>query len=71
MKDYTDKNYYYIYYSTVIGDTLNLIKMIENENDFLYYKDPLKRSLLYIAARNGHVKICEYIMDKQMLLNFY
>ena len=57
--DYTDKNYYYIYYSTVIGDTLNLIKIIENENDFLYYKDPLKRSLLYIAARNGHVKICE------------
>ena len=33
--DYTDKNYYYIYYSTVIGDTFNLLKIIENENDFL------------------------------------
>lgn len=68
-KDYPDKNYYYIYYSTVIGDTFNLLKIIENENDFLYYKDPLKRSLLYIATRNGHVKICEYLINKGLEIN--
>ena len=39
------------YYYTVIGDTLNLIKEIENNYIHLDFKDPLKRNLLYIAAR--------------------
>ena len=35
----------------------------------LNYKDPLKRNLLYIAARNGHTRICEYLINKGMEIN--
>jgi ankyrin repeat protein len=35
----------------------------------LEFKDPLERNLLYIAARNGHVSICEYLINKGMNVN--
>ena len=57
------------YYYTVIGDTLNLIKEIENNYIHLDFKDPLKRNLLYIAARNGHTSICEYLINKGLEIN--
>lgn len=57
------------YFYTVIGDSLNLIDEIENNDDILDYKDPLQRNLLYIAARNGHVSICEYLINKGLKIN--
>jgi hypothetical protein len=57
------------YYYTIIGDTFHLIREIERNIDLLNYKDPLERNLLYIAARNGHVEICEYLINKGIEVN--
>ena len=57
------------YFYTVVGDTLNLINEIEKDESLLNYKDPLKRNLLYIAARNGHTSTCEYLINKGINLN--
>ncbi len=57
------------YFYTVIGYSLNLIDEIEHNEKLLNYKDPLQRNLLYIAARNGHVSICEYLINKGMDIN--
>ena len=58
----------FCYCYTIIGDSLSLIKEME-EIDVLNFKDPLKRNLLYIAARNGHKEICEYLINKGMEVN--
>lgn len=42
---------------------------IERDQNLLYFKDPLKRSLLYIAARNGHSNICVYLINKGLDIN--
>ena len=65
-KDYEDIE---AYFYTVVGDTLNLISEIEKKESLLNYKDPLKRNLLYIAARNGHTSICEYLINKGIDIN--
>lgn len=57
------------YYYTNIGDCYDLIKEIEKNQNLLFFKDPLERNLLYIAARNGHVKICEYLINKGIKVN--
>ena len=57
------------YYFTIIGDCLHLIQEIKDEPRLLNFKDPLKRNLLYIAARNGHVSICEYLINKGIAVN--
>ena len=57
------------YFYTVIGHSLNLIEEIEQDESLLNYKDPLQRNLLYIAARNGHVSICEYLINKGIKIN--
>ena len=68
---YKIKDYYKIaaYFYTVVGDSLNLISEIEKNEHLLDYKDPLERNLLYIAARNGHVSICEYLINKGIEIN--
>ena len=53
----------------VIGDFQKLVKEVEENPEILNYKDPLKRNLLYIAARNGHVDICEYLINKGIEIN--
>ena len=58
-----------LYYYCVIGDSLSVYNIIENNPKLLFYKDPLKRSLLYIAARNGHVNICDYLINKGIDVN--
>ena len=58
-----------LYYYCVIGDSASIYNIIENEPKLLFYKDPLKRSLLYIAARNGHVNICDYLINKGIDVN--
>ena len=57
------------YHYTVIGDFLDLMEEIEKNQKLLYFKDPLERNLLYIAARNGHVNICEYLINKGINVN--
>ena len=55
------------HYYTVIGESLKLYDLILNEKDnkdLIFFKDSSKRNLLYIAARNGHVNICELIINK-------
>jgi len=58
-----------VYYYCVIGDCFSLMEEIESHPNLLYYKDPLKRSLLYIAARNGHANICVYLINKGLDVN--
>jgi len=58
-----------VYYYCVIGDCFSLMEEIESDPNLLYYKDPLKRSLLYIAARNGHANICVYLINKGLDVN--
>ena len=57
------------YHYTVIGDFLDLIEEIEKNPRLLYFKDPLERNLLYIAARNGHTNVCEYLINKGINVN--
>ena len=63
------KSWTVAYYYTVVGNSYNLIDEIEDNPLLLNYKDPLKRNLLYIAARNGHTRICEYLINKGMEIN--
>ena len=51
------------YYYCIIGDTILLIEEIEENPSLLKFVDPLKRNLLYLAARNGHVDLCELIIN--------
>ena len=57
------------YYYTIIGDCYNLINIIEKNINLIYFKDPLGRNLLYLAARNGHASICEYLINKGIKVN--
>ena len=56
------------YYST-IGDLHSLKKKIDNNKKLLYEKDGLKRSLLYISARNGFFDVSEYLIKKGINVN--
>ncbi len=58
-----------VYYYCIIGDCHGLIQEIEGRESLLKFKDPLGRNLLYIAARNGHVSICEYLINKGIDVN--
>ena len=69
FKENLIKSWIVAYYYTVVGNSYNLIDEIENNPLLLNYKDPLKRNLLYIAARNGHTRICEYLINKGMEIN--
>lgn len=54
------------HYFTVIGDTFKLMNLIINEKDnkdLINFKDSSQRNLLYIAARNGHVNMCELLIN--------
>lgn len=58
-----------VYYYCVVGDCFSLMNEIEQNPNLLYFKDPLKRSLLYISARNGHANICIYLINKGLNVN--
>ena len=58
-----------VYYFCIIGDCHSLIQEIEEKEKLLEFKDPLERNLLYIAARNGHTNICEYLINKGINVN--
>ena len=63
------KKFIKVYYYCIIGDCHGLIEEIEENEGLLEYKDPLQRNLLYIASRNGHASICEYLINKGMNVN--
>lgn len=54
------------HYYAVIGDALKFAHLVINGNknkDLIYFKDSSDRNLLYLAARNGHVDICELLIN--------
>ena len=58
-----NKNHFYY---TNIGDLENLKKLYENDKSILKEKDCNERSLLYIAARNGFIDICRFLLEEGM-----
>lgn len=58
-----------VFYYVTVGDLESLKKEIDNNNKLLYTKDSLKRNLLYLAARNGHLEICKYLINKGIPIN--
>lgn len=57
------------FFYTVIGDLNSLKKEIEKNKNWLYKKDDLKRSLLYLSARNGFFDLTEYLLKKGININ--
>ena len=57
------------FYYTVIGDLNSLKKSIEKNKNLLNKKDGLKRSLLYLSARNGYFNLTEYLIKKGININ--
>ena len=67
-KIYKVKNKDQFYYSHVGGfDELKF--MIDKNPSLINQKDNLGRSLLYIAARNGYIDICEYLLRNGANIN--
>ena len=62
------KNKDCFYYAT-IGDLNSLKKKIEENKNYLNQKDALKRSLLYLSARNGFFDVSEYLIKKGININ--
>ena len=54
------------FYYTTIGDLENLKILYEKDHKILREKDYLGRSLLYIAARNGYIDICQFLLEEGM-----
>ena len=57
------------FYCTVVGDLKTLKNKIDNDKNLLNKKDGLKRSLLYLAARNGYYNLTEYLLKKGINVN--
>ena len=57
------------FYYTVVGDLYSLKNAIEKDKNLLFKKDGLKRSLLYLAARNGYFNLSEYLIKKGINVN--
>ena len=56
------------YYSTV-GDLNSLKNAINYNKNILNLKDDLKRSLLYLSARNGYFNLTEFLIKKGANIN--
>ena len=49
---------------------LNALKYnIDYNNKLLYKKDDLKRSLLYLSAKNGYYNLTKYLLKKDINMN--
>lgn len=57
--------FYYVH----VGGLDKLILIIENDSSIINQKDNLGRSLLYLAARNGYINICLYLLRKGANVN--
>lgn len=57
------------FYYVQVGGFDELKSMIENNPSLIHKKDDLGRSLLYLAARNGYIDICNYLLQKGAKIN--
>lgn len=67
--EFKDYIYNSCYYFTIIGDCARLNMEIEHNPKDLFLKDSFNRNLLYLASRNEHTKLCEYLINKGLSLN--
>lgn len=52
------------FYYTIIDDLQNLKKLYAKNKNILKEKDLYERNLLYIAARNGYMDICQFLLEE-------
>ena len=73
-KDNNDDKYYVLeytaFYCSIVGDYQGLANHIIENKSILYSRDKHGRPLLYIAARNGHYKVCEILLEYGADVNF-
>ena len=73
-KDNNDDKYYVLeytaFYCAIVGDYQGLANHIIEHKSILYSRDKHGRPLLYIAARNGHYKVCEILLEYGADVNF-
>ena len=73
-KDNNDDKYYVLeytsFYCAIVGDYQGLANHIIENKSILYSRDKHGRPLLYIAARNGHYKVCEILLEYGADVNF-
>ena len=60
---------YTIFYCAIVGDYQGILNHILEKKTLLYTKDKFGRPLLYIAARNGHYKVCEILLENGADIN--
>ena len=53
-----------IFYYTHVGGLKEIKYLIEQNKNLLNAKDSLKRTIFYIAARNGYYSLCKYLLEK-------
>ena len=66
VNDYDDKFHvleYNIFYCAIVGDYQGILNHIIEKKTSLYLKDKFGKPLLNIAARNGHYKVCEILLE--------
>ena len=54
---------YNIFYCVIVGDYQGTLNHIIEKKTLLYSKDKFGRPLLNIAARSGHYKVCEILLE--------
>ena len=52
-----------IFYCAIVGDYQGILKYIFEKKSLLESRDKMGKPLLYIAARNGHYKVCETLLE--------
>jgi len=57
--------FYYVH----VGCLEGLQKLVDNDPSLIHKKDHFGRSLLYLAARNGYIDICFYLLQKGANIN--
>ena len=57
--------FYYVH----VGCLEGLERFIESDPSLIHKKDHIGRSLLYLAARNGYIDICFYLLQKGANIN--
>ena len=51
------------FYCAIVGDYQGILNHIIENKSLLFARDKFGRPLLYIAARNGHYKVCELLLE--------
>ena len=57
-----------IFYYAHVGGLEEIKAILKNNNDLLYSKDNMGRTIFYIAARNGYYNLCKSLLvDKGLV----